>query len=212
MRILHPVIHEMMRLTTGRCRWWVFLFVARKRKESDCEAGIFFSRCNTDKIVSAEQGRREAVMQHLKQILPCIAFYEVLLEKEGEHDKALAKYEEWCFLKIRKMAKIIPIAMKFPGLYKKTPAIMRKLLDSTFGEAAGFKYREKEIANGFVVDMMVCPYVVTCAKYGCPEIVQFFCKSDDITCGNMHPKLVWGRTKTLGMGGACCDFKLSVKE
>ena len=50
-RILHPVIHEMVRLTTGRTPVvGLYLFVARKRKESDCEAGIFFSWCNTDKI------------------------------------------------------------------------------------------------------------------------------------------------------------------
>lgn len=48
-------------------------------------------------------------------------------------------------------------------------------------------------------------------KYGCPELTQFFCKSDDICYGNLHPKLVWARTKTLGMGGDCCDFKLYMK-
>lgn len=37
-RILHPVIHEMVRLTTGRTPV-VGLFVARKRKGSDCEGG-----------------------------------------------------------------------------------------------------------------------------------------------------------------------------
>ena len=89
---------------------------------------------------------------------------------------------------------------------------MRKMLDSMFGEKAGFQYCEKEIRNGFAVDMLVCPYVVTCKKYGCPELVQFFCKSDDITYGNMHSKLIWGRTKTLGMGADCCDFKLTIKE
>lgn len=29
--------------------------------------------------------------------------------------------------------------------------------------------------------------------------------------GNMHPKLKWGRTKTLGRGNDCCDFKLTVE-
>lgn len=166
----------------------------------------------TAELLQDNEKASEAVMQHLKQILPSIAFYEALLEKEGSQEGALAIYEKWCFIKIKKMAKMIPAAMKIPGLYKKTPAIMKKLLDSLFGETAGFKYQERKIANGFAVDMTVCPYVVTCNKYGCPEIVQFFCKSDDITYGNMHPKLIWGRTKTLGMGGECCDFKLSIKE
>lgn len=166
----------------------------------------------TAELLQDNKNASVAVMQHLKQILPSIAFYEALLAKEGNQERALALYEDWCFIKIKKMAKIIPVTMKIPGLYKKAPNIMRKMLDSMFGEKAGFQYCEKEIRNGFAVDMTVCPYVVTCNKYGCPEIVQFFCKSDDITYGNMHPKLIWGRTKTLGMGGECCDFNLYIKE
>lgn len=27
----------------------------------------------------------------------------------------------------------------------------------------------------------------------------------------MHPKLKWGRTKTLGQGGDCCDFRLTIE-
>lgn len=166
----------------------------------------------TADLLRENENVNKAQMMHMKQILPCIAFYEALLRKEGSREKALELYEKWCFCKIEKMAKVIPVAMKIPGLYKKTPNIMRKMLDSMFGEKAGFQYCEKKIRNGFAVDMLVCPYVVTCQKYGCPEIVQFFCKSDDITYGNMHPKLIWGRTKTLGMDGECCDFKLTIKE
>ena len=61
------------------------------------------------------------------------------------------------------------------------------------------------------MDMLECPYMSICRKYGCPEIVPAFCVSDDVAYGNMHPGLVWGRTKTLGRGDDCCDFKLTVK-
>ena len=47
-------------------------------------------------------------------------------------------------------------------------------------------------------------------KYGCPEIVAGFCRADDEAYGHMHPKLKWGRTKTLGQGGDCCDFCLKM--
>ena len=36
--------------------------------------------------------------------------------------------------------------------------------------------------------------------------------AEDILYGDMHPKLLWGRTQTLGKGGSCCDFKISVKR
>ena len=29
---------------------------------------------------------------------------------------------------------------------------------------------------------------------------------------NLHPRLIWGRTKTIGRGDDCCDFMLKYKE
>lgn len=166
----------------------------------------------TAELMQENQGVSEATMKHLEQILPCIAFYEALLKKEGNQEQALQIFEKWSFTKIEKMAKWILILMKIPGLYKQIPKFMRKMLDLMFGHAAGFDYREKECENGFAVDMIKCPYVETCNKYCCPELTQFFCKSDDICYGDMHPNLIWARTQTLGTGGECCDFKLYIKE
>lgn len=170
----------------------------------------FYQR--TEELILDNQNASKELMRHLEQILPSIAFYESLREKEGSKEKALSVFEKWCFIEIEKMAKWISIVMKIPGLYKLVPRVMKSMLDKIFGHAAGFDYIEKEIENGFAADMTVCPYVETCKKYGCPELAQMFCKSDDICYGNMHPKLVWGRTKTLGTGGDCCDFSLWIKE
>lgn len=51
-----------------------------------------------------------------------------------------------------------------------------------------------------------------CVRYGCPEIVRGFCDADDVCYGNMHPKVAWERTKTLGYGFDVCDFKIRIKE
>lgn len=166
----------------------------------------------TAELLHENKNAPEGVKIHLKQILPSIAFYEALLEQEGEKERALEMFGSICFVKIEKMAKVIPIVMKIPGLYKKVPFIMSKMLNSMFGNRNGFQYERVEIDNGFAANMLICPYVETCKKYGCPELVQFFCKSDDICYGNMHPKLIWGRTKTLGLGDKCCDFSLYLKE
>ncbi len=140
----------------------LWFFSERKDRNKYEKAEIYM---RTAKLIQDNQSASKALMAHLQQILPSIAFYEALLKEEGSQEKALALYEKWCSLKIEKIA-----------------------------------------------DMTVCPYVETCKKYGCPELAQFFCKSDDICYGNMHPKLVWGRTKTLGTGGDCCDFSLWIKE
>lgn len=184
----------------------------RKFRENGLEHLLDGVYRRTAELVRENENADKAVWEHLEQILPCIAFYEVLVEEMGSKEQALLCYEKWCFAMIEKMAKMIPVVMKIPGLYKKIPSIMRKLLDAKFGHAAGFDYVERECKNGFAVDMIRCPYVKTCEKYSCPELTQFFCKSDDITYGNMHPKLIWDRSKTLGTDGDCCDFKLYIKD
>lgn len=169
----------------------------------------------TAELIEDNQHASKALKTHLAQILPCIAFYEILIEKEGSKDKALSIYGDWALLKIEKVAKVIPKIMKFPGLYKTMPKLFDLMLDKLFGAAAGFESKTVPEMSGqkvFARDMIVCPYVETCKKYNCLEIAQFFCKSDDIIYGNMHPKLLWGRTKTLGTGGDCCDFRLYIKS
>lgn len=164
----------------------------------------------TAELLSENGTAGKALYIHLKQILPCIAFYEALQQKTGDKQAALKLFDEWAFDEIEKMAAMLRKAMK-TGLYKKVPAIFDRMIDKVFGADAGFKSRtagEKPFAR----DMLACPYYETCQKYGCPELTQFFCKSDDITYGNMHPKLIWKRTQTLGTGGACCDFRLWVEE
>ncbi|MBQ7867792.1 MAG: L-2-amino-thiazoline-4-carboxylic acid hydrolase [Clostridia bacterium] len=166
----------------------------------------------TAQLIEEQRHEPSAKMAHLEQILPCIAFYEALLAHTGDREKALAQFGSWCFEKIEQMAAIIPPVMKIPGLYRLIPPLMNKMLYSVFGREAGFDYVEKEQPNGFAVDMTRCPYVETCRQQGCPELAQFFCKSDDICYGNMHPRLVWGRTQTLGSGGEVCDFKMWIRE
>ncbi|MBP1547706.1 MAG: L-2-amino-thiazoline-4-carboxylic acid hydrolase [Oscillospiraceae bacterium] len=164
-------------------------------------AALFEENCFASKALSV----------HLKQILPCIAFYEALLKKTGNKEEALKLYDEWAFDKLLKASVTFKKVMS-TGLYRIAPFIADKLLDSVFGPDAGFKSRTPENTAPFARDMLVCPYYEICKKYNCPEIAQFFCKSDDITYGNMHPKLIWGRTKTLATGGDCCDFRLHLKN
>lgn len=162
-------------------------------------------------LFEENRSANRALQTHLDQILPCIAFYEALLKKTGSKEAALKLYDEWAFDSLLKLAVAFRKIMN-TGLYKKIPAIADKLIDKAFGSEAGFVSKSVADSKPFARDMLVCPYYETCKKYGCPEITQFFCKSDDITYGNLHPKLVWKRTQTLGMGGECCDFRLYLKD
>ena len=83
----------------------------------------------------------------------------------------------------------------------------------TSPSAAGFAARELEVTGAvWRIDMTKCPYHDACVRYGCPELCPCFCDSDDITYGDLHPRLLWRRTETLGRGGGRCDFCLKIKE
>ncbi len=165
----------------------------------------------TAKLLEENRFVNKAFYVHLQQILPCIAFYEALLEKTNDKDEALKLYKEWGFDSLKRFANFIKKLMKI-GLYKKMPIIFDKAIDKLFGTEAGFKSVKHPELPVFSRDIIICPYFETCKKYGYPELTQFFCKSDDITYGNMHPKLVWKRTKTIGRGDDCCDFRLWLKK
>lgn len=44
-----------------------------------------------------------------------------------------------------------------------------------------------------------------------PGLYRCFCDSDDVSYDNLHPKLLWHRTKTLGRGNDCCNFCLKIR-
>ncbi len=150
--------------------------------------------------------------KHLLDILPCIAFYEVLIEREGDRKKAFAICREWSLSDMEKSARVYQALMKLPGMYRLAPKIFDTLIDRIYGIEAGFVSPKVPGQKGFARNTIICPYLSACVKYGYPELTTIFCDSDDICYENMHPKLVWARTKTMGHGGDCCDFRLYVDE
>ena len=85
------------------------------------------------------------------------------------------------------------------------------MTERSFGPKAGFAAENKRLAaDEMRFDMVRCPYMDACARYGCPEIVRGFCDADDVCYANMHPRVSWERTKTLGYGHDRCDFKVRI--
>ena len=150
--------------------------------------------------------------RHLEgQILPGIAVYETLktVMTPEEAFRTVHGYVEAYALSARKM---LVGLLRLPELYRLVPGISVRMVHKIFNGAAGVAAKEYRTAGGVMrIDMVKCPYHETCVRYGCPELCACFCDSDDIAYDNMHPKLLWHRTKTLGRGGDCCDFGLRVK-
>ena len=150
---------------------------------------------------------------HLEsQILPGIAAYQVL-QTVLPREEALATLHGYVEERAWKLRKGLLGLMRIPGLWRRVPGLFAKGTRKFFGSAAGFAARELEVTGAvWRIDMTKCPYHDACVRYGCPELCPCFCDSDDITYGDLHPRLLWRRTETLGRGGGRCDFCLKIKE
>lgn len=167
---------------------------------------------NYGKLIAENAGEPKAMYPHTRnRIYPGIALFRALTDVGIEREEAAEMFRHFYRQRAEKPAKSIRKLLKFPGLYRLMPRIFRSIMQKNFGENAGFRATYYDCPkNEFRADMTVCPYLDICHRYGCTEIVPAFCETDDVAYGNMHPNIVWGRTKTLGKGGNCCDFKLTV--
>lgn len=177
------------------------------------------------KIADAAQKRYEELLEEnkddskalrahtFKRIYPSIALYEALRAEGVDSGRAVWYIREYFQ---RFSAKTVPHLQRFIklfGLAEKIPKTFMKLSVKSFGTDAGFVYDfPKSMGNEARFNIVRCPYMETCERYGCPEITTAFCDGDDAGYGNMHPKLIWGRTKTIGRGDECCNFLLQYKD
>ena len=170
-----------------------------------------FKRLNALRKENA--GASKEKQRHLEsQILPGIATYETL-KSVMPKDEALKTVHGYVEKRARKMRKLLLALMHIPGLYRKVPGIFANQTRKMFGETAGFSAHEIQTdSKTWRIDMVKCPYHDICGQYGCPELCHCFCDSDDICYNNLHQKLYWHRTKTLGRGDDLCDFCLKIKE
>ena len=157
-------------------------------------------------------GVSQQMQVHLEgQILPGIAVYE-MLQTVLPKEQALQCVHDYVEQRAWKIRHIFVRLLRLPGLYRRVPPIFEKSVHKMFGASAGFTFVFHPAPAGSIrFDMTRCPYHTLCGKYGCPELCHCFCDSDDITYDNLHPKLLWHRTKTLGRGDDCCDFGLSAR-
>lgn len=172
-----------------------------------------FAWARYDALCAENANESKAVKRHTRsRIYPAISVFDALVKFGISREEAALLILDFYMARAQKPARLIRNILKIPCLYKAVPKLFLVCVNRMFGPDAGFKAKHYETKQGcFQLDMLECPYMNICKKYGCPEIVPAFCASDDVAYGNMHPRLIWGRTKTLGRGDACCDFKLTVK-
>lgn len=148
-----------------------------------------------------------------KRIYPGIAVYEAMRAEDISQEKAVWYIREYFQRLAAKRVPFFQRAIKTFGLARKFPHLFVAGVKKSCQPNAGFVYELPEShGNEARLNIVRCPYFEICKRYGCPEITAAYCDSDDAGYGNLHPQLIWGRTKTIGHGGDCCDFLLEYKE
>ena len=148
-----------------------------------------------------------------KRIYPGIAVYEAMRAEDISQEKAVWYIREYFQRLAAKRVPFFQRAIKTFGLARKFPHLFVAGVKKSCQPNAGFVYELPESHdNEARINIVRCPYFEICKRYGCPEITSAYCDSDDAGYGNLHPNLIWGRTKTIGHGGDCCDFLLEYKE
>ena len=148
-----------------------------------------------------------------KRIYPGIAVYEAMRSEGISQEKAVWYIREYFQRLAAKRVPFFQRTIKTFGLARKFPHLFVAGVKKSCQPNAGFVYELPESHdNEARINIVRCPYFEICKRYGCPEITSAYCDSDDAGYGNLHPNLIWGRTKTIGHGGDCCDFLLEYEE
>ncbi len=164
---------------------------------------------NLERIYSAYRDVPKKVAVHTDGfIFPAAAIYQAL--KKYAPDEAydvikdsMRRISEERGRSLAKMTRIPVFARLFLKMWG---PVSRKM----FGEASGFKNVFYPCERGeFRMDITQCPYHKYLTELGCPEINTLFCDNDIYTYGNL-PGLKFTRTKTIGAGDDCCDFKMEI--
>ncbi|MBQ9044110.1 MAG: L-2-amino-thiazoline-4-carboxylic acid hydrolase [Eggerthellaceae bacterium] len=166
-----------------------------------------------DELLEENADEPKACHMHTwERIYPAIAVFDAMTAEgidRTETTDFLVDYYTW---RAGGMASKVKALFKIPGLYKIVPKFFLNMTEKSFGPQAGFASENKYLAKDEMsFDMIRCPYMDACARYGCPEIVRGFCDADDVCYGDIHPRISWERTKTLGYGYDRCDFKVRIR-
>lgn len=182
-------------------------------KGSDTQHLIPMMRNRLAKMMDENSNASRKKMIHLKgQILPAIAVFKTLCSIMSE-DEAFDVIRGYIFNNAKRARKTYDKLMKIPGAYRLMPFAASKVMNRSFDEEAGFERKTIMISGGiWRVDMTKCPYHDVLKSYGYDRLCKLFCETDDICNAELHPKLVWHRTKTLGNGDDCCDFCLRISS
>ena len=158
-------------------------------------------------IKTAEHRSKSQRKTLVQTILPRIALYQAMGAGGLAQEEALARMRIY-MLQIVGAEKHTATARmeRVPGFY----FLYRRIFLHIMRTSDLWESTQHCGKDCFAVDIHRCLWHTACVEQGCPELCPLFCEVDNVTYGGLH-KLGFARTKTLGCGGDCCDFRFFKK-
>jgi hypothetical protein len=149
-----------------------------------------------------------ALRQHLEEnILPGLALYQVLREDGHHTDAALKTVERLFAADLMRRRRSLERLGRLPFFFALLRAVTRRFMARNF-PPEGWEVEWPDAGRDVVAfDMQSCFYLDVLTEYGAPELTPVYCRLDDLIYEDLSPHVRWERTKTLGRGDDCCDFR-----
>jgi hypothetical protein len=152
-----------------------------------------------------------ALRGHLEQnVLPALAVCQIL-RAEGYSEADALEMVEGLFESVYgRFGKAMQAMTHLPPSFSFFRRVTRLILQQGFPSTGWRIEMVEDDDQTFAFNMHSCFYLDVLTAYGAPELTPLFCKTDDWLAEALPAEIHWGRTKTLGRGDDCCDFRWTV--
>jgi L-2-amino-thiazoline-4-carboxylic acid hydrolase-like protein len=151
---------------------------------------------------------QRALRMHLEtNILPGLALYQVLREEGINQAPALEVVDRIIEIRVEAIRKKLVWVGKFAFFYHLVRWSTRTVMRVGY-PAAGWKVEWLEVGPKQVAfNIHRCFYREVLTSFGAAELTSSFCRGDDLLYKDASPHLRFERTRTIGRGDDCCDFR-----
>jgi hypothetical protein len=139
------------------------------------------------------------------RVLPGLSLYKALLEENADTQKVLAEmvplFRAAFFTRRMQGIRVLNL---LPDPFLIVKPILKLMTRKEY--VPGAQEIVKDDADCFALNVYRCFIFDTLAQHDAKELTALYCNTDD-WLAEVLPKIRWERTKTLGRGGDCCDFR-----
>jgi hypothetical protein len=139
------------------------------------------------------------------RVLPGLSIYKALLETNGDREKVLIEVESLFRAGFfTEMTRGIRWLNHLPNPFFVVRPVLKMMTRDEY--LPGSQEIVEDTPDCFALNVYRCFILDTLTNLEAQELTASFCKMDDWLSEAM-PKVSWERTKTLGRGDDCCDFR-----